>query len=81
MALLHKHILDYGDPFYAARTIIVYRIVTLKQSILGRPIPKLIVKWLLASCTLIFVKIYHVGLNTLHAPFELREPTLYTNVA
>ena len=38
-----------------------------------------IVRRLLASYTLILVKHYHAGLNTLRTPFELGEPKLDKN--
>ena len=34
------------------------------------------IKWLLVSCTLIFVNNHHAVLNTLRTPLELGEPKL-----
>ena len=44
--------------------------LTPKQSIFGLLIPKLNLKWLFASYTLIFMTIYIAGLNTLRTPIH-----------
>ena len=66
----------YGIYFTKA---IYFVTLTLKESIFGLLINKLIVKCFLAAYMLIFVKYYHVGLHNPRIPSEIGESKLDKN--